>query len=77
MIKRPDHYTRIAIVLHWVIALLLIGQYIGGRLMVSLDRGAFVYELFQLHKSFGFVILFLSILRLAWRVTHKAPALPE
>ena len=37
----------------------------------------FKFELFQLHKSFGFMILFLSILRLIWRLSHRPPALPD
>ena len=44
--------------------------------MMWIEPTPFKFELFQLHKSFGFIILGLSILRLIWRLTHKAPALP-
>lgn len=70
-------YTKTAIILHWVIALLIIGQLAGGKIMMALEPMPLKFELFQLHKSFGFVILALSILRLIWRLTHKAPALPN
>lgn len=69
-------YTRVAVWLHWIIALMIIGQIIGGKYMMAMDAGASKYELFQLHKSFGMIILILSIVRLLWRITHRAPALP-
>lgn len=70
------HYTRTAIILHWLIALLIVGQLAGGKIMMWLEPTPFKFELFQLHKSFGFIILGLSVVRLLWRLTHKAPALP-
>lgn len=45
--------------------------------MMALDPAPLKFELFQLHKSFGFIILGLSFLRLFWRLSYKAPALPE
>lgn len=44
--------------------------------MMSMEGSPLKFELFQLHKSFGIIILILSLLRLAWRLTHKAPTLP-
>ena len=69
-------YTRTAIALHWIIAVLIIGQLIGGKVMLAMDPAPLKYEIFQLHKSFGLIILALSVLRLIWRLTHKPPALP-
>lgn len=74
---RSNSYTKTAIVLHWMIAALIIGQIIGGKIMMAMDPAPAKYELFQLHKSFGLIILILSVLRLVWRLTHKPPALPE
>jgi len=34
------------------------------------------FDMYQLHKSFGLSVLALSLLRLAWRLTHKPPVLP-
>lgn len=34
------------------------------------------FKIYQWHKSFGIVVLVLSVLRLIWRLTHKPPALP-
>lgn len=69
-------YTKIAIWLHWLIAILIIGQLAGGKIMMAMDPAPLKFEIFQLHKSFGFIVLFLSIARLLWRLGHKAPPLP-
>lgn len=71
-------YTTVAIILHWLIAVLILGQIAGGLYMSSLPGGSpEKFDLFQLHKSFGLSILFLSLLRLAWRLLHRPPPLPE
>lgn len=70
-------YSKVAITLHWLIALLIIGQFAGGKIMMAMEGSPLKFELFQLHKSFGIIILLLSLLRLMWRLTHKAPPLPE
>lgn len=72
-------YTGVAIILHWLIALMLIGQLAGGFYMHNLPdtEAGLKFELYQLHKSFGVTILLLTLVRLAWRLTHKPPPLPE
>lgn len=72
-------YTNVAIVLHWTIAILLLGQIVGGLVMTDLPReqATLQFELFQLHKSFGVAILLLTLFRLGWRLTHRPPPLPE
>lgn len=73
-----SRYSNVAILFHWVIAFLILGQIVGGLYMTGLsdDQQAERIELYQLHKSFGITILLLSLLRLGWRLTHKPPALP-
>ncbi|MEE2691635.1 MAG: cytochrome b [Pseudomonadota bacterium] len=73
-----DRYSRGAIILHWLIALLIIGQLCGGFYMAGLsdEQASLKFQIFQLHKSFGVTILLLSIVRLGWRLTHKVPPLP-
>lgn len=75
-ISAPNTYTKTAIMLHWLIAVMIIGQLVGGKIMMWMDPKPLKFEIFQLHKSFGFIILGLSIARLLWRLSHKAPALP-
>lgn len=74
-----DRYTSVAIALHWLIALMVIGQLAGGFIMHDLpkEQADLKFQLFQLHKSFGISVLLLTLIRLGWRLTHKPPALPE
>jgi cytochrome b561 len=76
-------YSRVAITLHWLIALLIIGNFVGGLLMEDLlkpDATAaqkqLGFTIVQLHKSFGLTVLVLSLARLALRLTAGAPPLP-
>lgn len=78
----PDTYSRVAIVLHWTIAALLLGLVFVGWYMTEMPvTGKASYEakfaLYQWHKSFGLLVLALSVARLLWRFTHPAPPLPE
>jgi cytochrome b561 len=75
-------YSRTAITLHWLIALLIVGNFIGGLLMGDLLNSSdpadkrLGFTIVQLHKSFGLTILVLSLLRLGVRLTAGAPPLP-
>ena len=63
--------------LHWVMAALILFQLGLGFRMVRLVSD--VYEkfgLYQTHKSWGFVIFTLALVRILWRATHKPPELP-
>ena len=74
-------YSVVAIVLHWTIALALIALLAAGLWMTSAIRTpgsqALAYEVYQLHKSLGLVVLALSLLRLGWRLLNPPPPLPE
>ncbi|MGX4644355.1 cytochrome b [Massilia sp. SYSU DXS3249] len=73
-----DRYTATAIALHWLIALLLLGQFAFGLMLEDIPRGTPERGYYvNLHKSSGIVIGLLILLRLGWRLTHKPPALPE
>jgi cytochrome b561 len=62
---------------HWATALIVIPLWILGYYMVGQSRDLlFQYELYQLHKSFGFVVFGLAVLRLAWRFIDRPPPLP-
>ncbi|MEM9170030.1 MAG: cytochrome b [Pseudomonadota bacterium] len=75
--KPQTRYTTVAIVLHWAIAVMIVGQIAGGLYMSGLPFGNDKFALYQLHKSFGLVVLVLSLVRLGWRLGHKPPALPD
>lgn len=69
-------YGWIAILLHWLIGLLFIGQIALGLAMVRVASQRTAFELIQLHKSFGFLLLGLVALRLGWRLANVTPQLP-
>ncbi|RUU43804.1 MAG: cytochrome b [Mesorhizobium sp.] len=70
-------YGWAAIVLHWLIAAIFIGQFVLGFVMMRVFSQRTAFELIQLHKSFGFLLLGLVILRIAWRLGNAVPALPR
>jgi len=72
-----DRYTTTAIVLHWLIALLLLGQFVFGLMLDDIPRGTPERGTYiNLHKSSGILIGLLIVLRLAWRLMHAPPPLP-
>jgi len=75
--KTTARYDRIAVALHWVIALLVLAQIGLGWFMVDLPKGSADRSwFFALHKSLGISAAFLILLRVAWRLAHPAPPLP-
>jgi cytochrome b561 len=74
--KPRSSYTRVAIILHWVIAIAILLQILGGWQMEDL-KGAEKFAAFQTHKSLGLTILMLSVARLLWRIANPPPALPD
>jgi cytochrome b561 len=79
--SRQKRYATVAIILHWLMAVLIIWQiWIGIWMSSAIDdpaSQAAAYEAFQFHKSLGLTLLVLAVLRLLWRVTHGFPELPR
>lgn len=73
----PSQYSRTAKWLHWLIAILIIGQLAGGIFMLEFAKGQLKFSLYQWHKTFGISILILSLARLGWRLAHRPPELPQ
>ena len=67
-------YTRTAIALHWLLALMIFVSFSVGLYMADLPVSPQRLKLFSWHKWAGIVILTLSSLRLLWRLTHRPPA---
>lgn len=71
-------YGAVAMLLHWAIAAAILTLLGLGVVMVRLPNAdPLKFQLYQLHKSIGVTVLALSLLRLAWRLTHPAPPLPD
>lgn len=68
-------YSRGAMLLHWLIAACFAFQ-IGLGWRMHDPRGPQTFAIFQLHKSIGITILLLTLVRIAWRLTHRPPPFP-
>ena len=75
-IEMPLRYTRTAMVLHWLIALLIICNVVLGLTAESFPD-SWVRRIVDTHKSIGITVLGLVLLRILWRVSHRPPPLPK
>ena len=68
-------YTAVAIALHWLLALVILGMFSVGVYMTDLPFSPQRLKLYNWHKWVGITFLALTVLRLLWRATHRPPAL--
>jgi cytochrome b561 len=68
-------YTSIAIILHWVMALLIFATWSIAIAVDDMPLSPIRITGISWHKWLGVTIFFLVILRLLWRAIHPAPAL--
>lgn len=61
-------YSNGAIILHWAIAVLILFNLCTGFFHHAMPKGIFAF-----HISSGVTILVLTIIRIVWRLTHRAP----
>ena len=66
-------YTRTAIALHWLVALLVLVALPLGMVMSGLTLSPLKLKLISYHKWLGVTVLLLSVARLAWRAGHTLP----
>ena len=71
-----NRYTRTAMTLHWLVALLIIGNLVLVWVIDLFPEGL-VRPAIDLHKSIGLTVLGLAIMRLLWRFGHAPPPLPR
>lgn len=67
-------YGLVSVLLHWVMAILIIGLFFLGEYMVDLD---YYHPWYQkapdLHRSLGMLVALLIVFRLGWRLTNSTP----
>jgi len=73
--NNDDHFGLIAILLHWSMALLIIAMLALGLYMVRLPISLEKLKLYGWHKEYGFLVLFLVVFRLVWRLYNITPHL--
>jgi cytochrome b561 len=77
MSAKPHHsYHPLAVALHWLLGLALVGMFVMGLYMTDLPFSPQRLKLYNWHKWAGALVLTLSFVRLVWRLTHRPPALP-
>ncbi|GAB5389563.1 MAG: cytochrome b [Alphaproteobacteria bacterium] len=75
-------YNNVAIILHWVIGIAIIGMLCSGFAMAYLDLDrSLIFQIIQWHKAFGVLILLAVGLRILWRIWSwrrgEIPPLPD
>lgn len=70
-----NRYTRTAMTLHWVMAVLIVGNLLLVWVVDWLPEDM-VRPVIDTHKSIGITVLGLALLRILWRLTHQPPAMP-
>jgi len=68
-------YTKTAIYLHWLVALLIFGNLLIAWTVDYLPDEWVRFSI-NTHKSIGITVLGLVLLRVLWRIAHPPPALP-
>jgi cytochrome b561 len=76
MDPKPAQYTPAAVALHWIVALLVIGNLAFGLYVAGLPISPAKLRTVAWHKWVGVTILLIAAVRLAWRLRHPAPAFP-
>lgn len=73
-----QRYSMTAIVLHWLVAVLIIGTFSLGVVMTDIPGiSPTKLKYYSWHKWAGVTILALAAARLLWRLTHAAPGYPD
>ncbi len=73
-----NKYSTMAVILHWVMAIMILAMIGLGVYMVDLPKGSDERSAyFALHKSIGLTLALLALIRLGWKITHAAPPLPD
>lgn len=72
----PQRYGIVAMLLHWSIAACVLITIPFAWTIGQLDAGDVKSIITESHKSLGITIFLLTLARVVWRLTHKAPPLP-
>lgn len=75
-IKSSEHgYGQVAVALHWISALLILGMFPLGFLMQDTGEGGRLLW-YRLHAVIGFLVLLLTVARLFWKLFDVKPDPP-
>lgn len=69
----PAEFGLVTRVIHWTMMLLIIGQLALGLRIADMEPGLANLWLYGLHKTIGFGILALVLVRIAWHLVSPPP----
>lgn len=61
--------SKTTVALHWIVGLTMIGLLAAGQTMEMFE----IYALYPIHKALGFLIFFVIVARVAWRIKNGWP----
>ncbi len=68
-----DEYGLVAKLFHWLIAVMIIALLPIGLFMSGMENSPLKFQVFAMHKSFGLLVFFLGLTRIAWRFVSPPP----
>ncbi|WP_316353226.1 cytochrome b [Candidatus Trichorickettsia mobilis] len=71
MIKNTrDEYGMVSKLLHWTIAIVIIGMIVVGFVMSGMANSELKFQVYGIHKATGAVLIFFIFLRLIWKLIN-------
>ena len=70
----PDEFGLVTRLLHWTMMLLIFGQLALGLRLERMEPGLANLWLYGLHKTVGFTLLALILIRITWHLASPPPA---
>ena len=65
----PQHHDAVAIAVHWIMALALLGMLVSGFRAAGLEDTAAKLAMLRIHATVGLAVVALAITRILWWVT--------
>lgn len=76
--RHSSHYTRTAIGLHWIVALLIFATFGLGWFMTDIaDASGSKMQYYAWHKWLGVTVFLVAVMRVLWRSFNQPPPLAE
>lgn len=76
LVDNPQRFGLVSMLLHWSMAIIIIGLFVLGKYMVDLDYYSPWYKAApDFHRSMGFIVALLLIIRLGWRLFSSQPTM--
>jgi len=72
-----ESYGKLTIILHWLMAIVIIGLIVAGFSIDFMEKGDFRSFVIGTHKATGFILIFIGLFRWYWMLTSKTPSILE